>query len=435
MDFFNHLAIYLSQKEINNLKLHLQDKSKNAALLNPFLMSDEDFLSIYPNVIKHPIVEHAYIYDKEQYDLGKSIYHELGCFYLQDPSAMIPAYLLDVFDSDTILDLCAAPGGKSIQCSFKKHNHGIIISNDISKERCHKIIENINRLGIGNIIVTNNDFSKIKNNYLNFFDKIILDAPCSGSGMFRKDKAVEKDWTYNKVLKFQKIQKDLILSAYEMLKPGGILCYSTCSFSYEEDEEVASFLLQKTNAEVEIIKSNPYYYVDEKTHLGIHLFPHLFPGEGQYICLFKKPIDIGVSEVNKKNRNKKITDINHLFKLLPFDVDYNYIFDRNNVLYLLPKKFNFDNLFVLKAGVEIGKYNKEIEKYSYQFARYIHHYKNEISLTKQEAEQIINCASLAKKYDKGLYLLKYEKYPICFCKSDGRILKNWYYKPLYKKTY
>ena len=119
---------------------------------------------------------------------------------------MVPAYLLQANKDDLVLDLCAAPGGKSIQTSFLMENDGLIISNDLSRSRSLSILENVERLGIKNIVITNNDFSKIYPKYKNTFSKIILDAPCSGSGMFKKDTKMIGDWSYNKVLKFSEIQ-------------------------------------------------------------------------------------------------------------------------------------------------------------------------------------------------------------------------------------
>ena len=186
MDFFTHLESYLSEKEISLLRESLKHDSLHAALLNVTKMNDETFMSLFPNVKKHPFVSHAYLYNKNEYDLGKSIFHLLGCFYLQEPSAMMPSYLLDAQKDDIILDMCAAPGGKTVQTSFLLNDSGLIIANDLSRQRAEAIVENVERLGLGNIVVTNNDLSKISNHYLNAFDKVILDAPCSGSGMFRK---------------------------------------------------------------------------------------------------------------------------------------------------------------------------------------------------------------------------------------------------------
>ena len=247
----------------------------------------------------------SYLYDKNEYDLGKSIYHLLGCYYLQEPSAMLPAYLNNCNDNDIVLDLCAAPGGKSVQSAFNMHNNGVIISNDLSKQRALAIVENAERLGLRNLIVTNNDFSLINNYYQDIFTKIILDAPCSGSGMFRKSQEVKDDWTYDKVLKCAEIQKNLVIYAYNMLKPGGIMCYSTCSFSLEEDENIIEYLLKETDAELIEIENNALFYKNSKKPFGIHLFPSKFPGEGHYVCLIKKPGESTKRlETNKTIRTK-----------------------------------------------------------------------------------------------------------------------------------
>ena len=132
MDFLSHLSKYLNQEEIAKLDASLKGKSEHALLLNTRKMIEEMLLSLFPNVKRHPIVKNAYLYDKDEYDLGKSVFHALGCFYLQEPSAMIPAFLLNAKEGDIVLDLCAAPGGKSVQTSLLMNNQGLIISNDIA---------------------------------------------------------------------------------------------------------------------------------------------------------------------------------------------------------------------------------------------------------------------------------------------------------------
>ena len=131
MEFFEHLKTYLSDQEIALFETSLKEKSQHALLLNTDKMSQDTLLSIYPTLKRHPIVDNAFLYNKDELDLGKSIYHELGCFYLQEPSAMLPAFLLNPKPGEYVLDLCAAPGGKSMQASFLMHNEGLIISNDI----------------------------------------------------------------------------------------------------------------------------------------------------------------------------------------------------------------------------------------------------------------------------------------------------------------
>ena len=421
MEFSEHLKSYLSNEEIDKLMDSLKEQSLHAVLLNPKKMSDEEFLKLYPEVTKHPIVAHAYIYKKELYNLGKSIYHTLGCFYLQEPSAMVPAYLLNAEEDDVILDMCAAPGGKTIQSSFLMKGKGLIVSNDLSKPRTFSIVENIERLGIGNVVITNNDLSLIYNKYLNSFDKIILDAPCSGSGMFRKEDKMAEDWSYNKVLKFAETQKELIMYAYEMVKPGGVIAYSTCSFSMEEDEDVIEYLLSKTDAEIINLDNNPLFYINKKKTFGIHLLPSIFPGEGHYICLIKKPGN------SVKKENKEVIELKkQKFSLTNIYRFGDYIFGLN-----YPYSFKYFN--VIRLGVKIGEDIKGDIKYDYHYAHYIDSFEKIYSLQSNELQKYFNGETINVALEKGVYLLTFDGKNVDLAKSDGRILKNHFPKGLRHK--
>ena len=411
MEFEKHLESYLNKEEISSLLDSLKQEPKHAVLLNIRKMDDETFLSLFPRVSKHPVVPHAYFYDKNEYQLGKSIYHILGCFYLQEPSAMLPAFLLNAKEDDIVLDLCAAPGGKSGQTSFLMKNKGLIISNDLSRQRAFSILENVERLGIGNTIITNNDFSLIYKDYLNKFDKIILDAPCSGSGMFRKEEKMFEDWSYNKVIKFQEVQRQLIDIAYEMLKPGGTMVYSTCSFSYEEDELVVSHLLNHTDAEL-INIDNPLFYVSKKNPIGFHLFPYLFPGEGHYICLIKKPGLISKKEPTiSKNRNK-------------YNLPFENIFNFSHVLFGINEINNIKPLNIIRIGVKIGEDFKGDIKYDYHYAHYIDEFSQKYELNDNELKLYFNGDVIPCPSSRGCVLIKYKGINVDISKGDGRVIKN-----------
>ena len=412
MEFFEHLKTYLNDEEIKQLATSLTKKSEHALLLNTEKMSQEQLLSIYPSLKKHPIVKNAFIYDKDEFDLGKSVYHELGCFYLQEPSAMLPAYLLNPESGDLILDLCAAPGGKSMQASLLMKNEGLIISNDISKQRAFAIVENAERLGRGNLLITNNDFSLIYDKFLNTFDKIILDAPCSGSGMFRKENKMKEDWSYQKVLKNAEIQKNLISIAYSMLKPGGLMVYSTCSFSYEEDEEVIAYLLNNSDASLVDIPNSELFYKNKTNGYGIHLLPFLFPGEGHYIALIKKP-----GQLNKK------TDQKYYQKKEKFG-DY---------LFTLSESFSMKHLNVIRYGVKIGQVDKNDIRYDYHYARFINSFDNELEIDLGSLLKYYQGETINQSINKGYILLKYQGINVDIAKSDGRIIKNRLPKGLRKK--
>lgn len=433
MDFFNHLLSYLPSEDAKLLVDSFKEHQKHGVLLNTLKMSDEKFLSLFPNVHPHPCVKHAFIYNPDEYPLSKSIYYELGAFYLQEPSAMVPPSLLSLQQSDIILDLCSAPGGKTIHSSFIKSNQGVVVANDISYERCLKTIENIEKLGIGNVIVTCSNFAKIYESFIDCFDKIILDAPCSGSGMFRKNQKFVDDWSYNKVLKYQKEQKELITIAYKMLKPGGLLMYSTCSYSQEENEDVIQFLLENSDAILAYMPSHEYFYQNKKRPIGVHLFPYLFPGEGHYLCLIEKPSS---NIANKKRIFQPPRFENKLFKLLPFSTTYTCLEQIGDYLYLFPKHFDTKKLNVLYKGVKIGKIiNNQITKFDFHCSRFIDNFPRVIDLSLLEAEQYINNHPITTNSEKNIYWLRYDKLGLSLAKSDGKWLKNCYPKITYPKKY
>ena len=419
MDFLSHLKTYLSDQEIKALEDSLSESSKHALLLNTNKMNEEQLLCLFPNLIRHPIVKNAYLYNKDEYDLGKSVFHALGCFYLQEPSAMIPAYLLNPQPGELVLDLCAAPGGKSMQASLLMNNEGLIISNDLSKQRAFSISENAERLGRGNLLITNNDFSLIYQKFLNYFDKIILDAPCSGSGMFRKESKMEEDWSYQKVLKFAEIQKELILISYQMLKPGGTMVYSTCSFSYEEDEEVIEHLLKNTDASIIDIEDNPLFYKSKGE--GIHLLPSLFPGEGHYIALISKPGNSNVKHFEEGNNKFKFVS--------PYKSALKY----GDYLFSVSELINTKYLNVIRYGVKVGEAFKDEIKYDHHYAHFIDKFDKEKEITFEDLIKYYQGETLNYPTEKGYILLKYNGINVDIAKSDGRIIKNRLPKGLRRK--
>ena len=421
-EFKNHLLTYLDDKLVNEILMSLDQKAKSCAVLNIRKMSDKKFKSLFPNVIPHPIVKHAYIFDKDEYQLGKNIYHDLGCFYIQEPSAAVPAFLLHANENELVLDLCAAPGGKSVQTSMLMNNTGLIISNDSSMPRAKAILENAERLGLGNLAIISKDLTENCALFNGKFDKVILDAPCSGSGMFRKNEAVKEDWSYAKVLKFQEIQKQLIINAYSYLKEGGTLCYSTCSFSKEEDEDVINHLISHTDAEIQIIEDNPLFY-KSSYGFGIHLFPNLFPGEGHYIALIKKPGVLKTTN-NSKTKNEPWT------KLIQKHEQYNYSFHYDKVLFLSTMEFDLKNIPVIRYGVKVGElYHDEIG-FDHHYSHFVDSFENTFALTTDEAISYLKGQSINKSIKKGYVLLTYDGIPLDFGKSDGRIIKNRYPKYL-----
>ena len=417
MDFKSHLLKYLKKDEIDRLMNSLTENDRHAVLLNPHKMNDNTFVQLFPHVIPHPLVKHAYLYDKNEYELGKTVEHELGAFYLQEPSAMVVSSLLDFQTGDLVLDLCAAPGGKTVQASFLMDGAGLIVANDIAHNRAMAIKENVERLGLGNVLIISNDFSKIYHKYENIFDKIILDAPCSGSGMFRKDKRFKEDWTYAKVLKNQALQKELILMAYQMLKPGGVLSYSTCSFSYEEDEKIITYLLENTDASICPISMRACFY-QSPSKIGVHLLPYLFPGEGHYICHINKPNIL----YHNQQKNKLFFYKDQTIPFCPLVLKY------GDFLFGISEKFDVSSLSVIRYGVKIGEIKNNIIKYDVHYARYLSSFSLEKEIDDDSLMKYRHGDSLSLPMEKGFVLLKYHSLSVDMAKSDGRIIKNRYPK-------
>ena len=195
----------------------------------------------------------GYYYDPETRP-GKSAYHEAGLYYLQEASAMAPAALLDPKPGERVLDLCAAPGGKSTQLAGKMQGRGLLVCNEINSKRAKILASNIERLGIANAMVLNEHPQRLEARFEGYFDKILVDAPCSGEGMFRKEEAAVTDWSEETVFMCERRQAEILLSAALMLRPGGRLVYSTCTFSPEENEgRVSEFLHTHPDFSIEAV--------------------------------------------------------------------------------------------------------------------------------------------------------------------------------------
>ena len=179
-------------------------------------------------------------------------YYNAGVYYLQEPSAMAPAQILPVQPGDRVLDLCAAPGGKATELGARLDGRGLLVANEISSARARALLRNIEVFGIRNALVTNESPARLAERFPAYFDKVLVDAPCSGEGMFRKDPDVVKAWYPEKVKECAAVQREIILQAADMLRPGGYMVYSTCTFAPEENELILLHLLQNRE-EMELV--------------------------------------------------------------------------------------------------------------------------------------------------------------------------------------
>lgn len=235
-----------------------------------------------------PYAQDGFYFTEEK--IGAHPLHHAGAFYVQDPSAMIPALCTVIPPDARVLDLCAAPGGKSSQLAGMLPN-GLLVSNEIVPARSKILFQNLERQGFRNTIITNQKPDQLAKWYRAVFDAVLVDAPCSGEGMFRKYPFAKDEWSEQNVYLCAERQRDILRSALTCLRPGGMLIYSTCTFSQEENEDIVRWLMQEYGMELCVVPSN----VISCTAGGIDLpqarrfYPHLSSGEGQFAAVLHKP--------------------------------------------------------------------------------------------------------------------------------------------------
>ena len=247
------------------------------------------------NLTPVPWCDTGYYYDPSARP-GLHPYHAAGAYYLQEPSAMAPAALLDPQPGERILDLCAAPGGKSTQIAGRMQGRGLLVCNEIHPKRAGILASNVERLGVPNALVLNEHPARLAERFPEFFDRVLVDAPCSGEGMFRKHDAAFEDWSPETVAMCARRQAEILDCAAAMLRPGGRLVYSTCTFSPEENEgSVGKFLERNPDFTVETTEL-PYFapgrpdWADGNPALAdtLRLWPHRLNGEGHFAAVLRK---------------------------------------------------------------------------------------------------------------------------------------------------
>ncbi len=424
MDLKESLLSHLPEDEVNSLLGSIaKGQVTHALLLNTKKMSDEEFLSRFPNVRKHPFVKHAYLYDKSEYEFGQNLLYDDGVYSIEDPSAMMVNYFLDPKPEEVILDICGAPGGKSIGASLAMNDEGLVIANDISYPRAKAMSQNVERMGRGNMIVASNDFVFSHIHFLNTFDKIILDAPCSGSAMIRKNEKAEKDWRYEKVKTCAKRQAELLELSYSMLKEGGMLAYSTCSFSYEENEgTILAFKEKHPEVEIVALPNDPSFYRLEALPQAVRLHPNHFEGEGQFIALLKKPGTLIPSP-------KSIVS-NARYK--QFLTDYGLL-DRSNEMmrskfYSLSRHFDVSHLNILRYGVKLFEM-REIYIPDHHLSHFLGP-EYSLPINYEECKAYIHGDTFPCAQKDGFYIVSYDKQNLGYVKVVQGVAKNHYPKGL-----
>lgn len=394
----------------------------------------------------------AYYFD-ENVRPGKHPYHEMGLYYIQEPSAMSAAALLAPKPGMRVLDLCAAPGGKSTQLATYLGDSGLLVSNEINTQRSRILSQNIERMGIKNAIVTNEDSFVLASHFPGFFNAIQVDAPCSGEGMFRKLPEAIEQWSMENVAICAERQKEILDNAAVMLKPGGTIVYSTCTFSKEENEDVIEYFLER----------HPDFTLEEMERF----WPHKVDGEGHFVAKLVRrgcvDTDLKADRKTKKNKNSKnrknetksaLTKENMklLSEFLDETISENmaaWIKNSRLVmfgeqLYRLPDmEVDIKGLKVQRAGLHIGELKKQRfePSHSLALALKLNDAKNVVKLTCDNPQTIgfFNGQSVmlsdeqAAECKKGWALVCVDGYPAGWGKVNGAQVKNHYPKGLRNK--
>lgn len=255
-EFLQRMKIMLGEEYDEFLRTY-EEPRRFGLRVNTLKISVEDFTNLAPfHLRKIPWIANGFYYERED-DPARHPFYHAGLYYLQEPSAMTPANILPVEPGEHVLDMCAAPGGKATALAAKLQGKGLLVANDISASRAKALLKNLEVFGVKNSFVTNAAPVKLAEQFEESFDKILVDAPCSGEGMFRKDIANAKAWSLDKVEECAKIQREITKQAVKMLRPGGLMLYSTCTFSAEENEGTIAYLLE-TCPEMELLEIPMY---------------------------------------------------------------------------------------------------------------------------------------------------------------------------------
>lgn len=424
-----------------------EENRKAALRINTLKGNGEKLFSVLGEKLSPvPWTSDGYFYP-DTMQPGKNPLHEAGAYYIQEPSAMLPAELLKAQPGECILDLCAAPGGKTTKIAADMKGEGLLVANEIHPKRAAILSSNVERMGIKNAVVTNESSDRLLKKFPEFFDRILVDAPCSGEGMFRKDEEARAQWNEENVIKCAVRQKEILDNAAAMLRPGGKLVYSTCTFSPEENEKmIVDFLNDHSEFSVEKIDTPPCISNgrpelagnDERAAFTFRIWPHLTEGEGHFAAVLKKD-----GENENVYRNSNISpcpkEYEKLYRAFADEFLKNpptgeiSAFGEN--LYIMPPFLpSLDGIKVLRFGLHLGTVKKNRFEPSHSLAMALNPQDAvqcaELSISDKEIFAYLRGETIPAGDLKGWCLISVSGYTTGWGKAAGGIIKNHYPKGL-----
>ena len=424
--FIENMKKQLPETEWEAFFAVYENKPYKGVRLNP-LKGDRYALKRLLPFLGEPVPweENGFYTDKEK--LGASPFHFAGLFYSQEPSAMSASPLLEVQAGERVLDLCSAPGGKGTQLACKMAGKGIIVLNEPVLSRAKILSQNVERMGIKNAVVTSETPARLAERFVGYFDKILVDAPCSGEGMFRKNaQEAFAEWSEENIALCANRQKEILLSATKLLRAGGKLVYSTCTFSEAEDEgQVCDYL--SLHPQMRLLKQ-------EK------LYPHKIKGEGHFVASFEK---IGEGETSIVRACKPSVTTASLKAYKEFENAFfhapwaNNLHEVNGVLYALPGGvFDWKGLQVLRVGVRLGEVKNGRFEPNHSLAVCAKKEEVRIAVDLQESdervEKYLRGETIEAEVKNGWCIVCVEGYPLGLGKAVNGTVKNHFPKGLRK---
>lgn len=457
--FFERMSRLLGA-EFDAFAASLEEASLSGLRVNTLKLSAAEFAEITPMPLGPPVAwcAAAFLLPATQMSAGQHPYHRAGLYYLQDPSAMAPAELLNPQPGELVLDLSAAPGGKTTHLAALMEGRGLLVANDIKDKRVGHLAQNVERWGAGNVVVTNETPERLADLLGPIFDRVLVDAPCSGEGMFRKDMGARADWSPEMVAGCAVRQNNILRVAARLVKPGGFLLYSTCTFAPEEDEgAVQSVLNHFPDFQVVPLpmldgfaKGQPSWLeqlTGQKADPGLagaaRLFPHRLSGEGHFACLLQRAAGSSLAreQVNpafgrgKPSRKQEQPDLHFWREFAAASLNLDLAEDRLKVagerLYFVPDPtVDFSHLRVLHPGVWLGTFKKGRFEPAHPLALFLKRgqAQNTLDLAAESAEvaAYLRGEPLKSEGQPGWVVISVDGWPLGWAKRVQGQAKNHY---------
>ena len=363
--------------------------------VNTSKISVEEFLRISPfKLCRVPWTENGFYYTEEDSPTHHPYYYA-GLYYIQEPSAMAPAAVLPVERGERVLDLCAAPGGKATELGAKLNHTGLLVANDASASRTKALLKNLEVFGIPNLLVTSEMGDRLDRYFHEYFDKILIDAPCSGEGMFRKQAHMIPAWEKQGPEVFANMQREILRQAAELLKPGGTMLYSTCTFSKLENEgSIDGFLAEHPEFTLEEIPRQEGFCSGMPELVGsrfplercVRLFPHKIDGEGHFLALLKKAGEKIPGAPEPAGRPGRIpAELEAFLQDVSMPMELSRIVVKDTRVFLMPEGVGrCPGLRFLRSGLYLGELLKKRFEPSQAFA---------MALKKEEYASVIDLSA------------------------------------------